>query len=43
MLDVYDFRDEVWLCHSKGGKCFDFTAFVSTNLQILKSDLNPEV
>ncbi|XP_051207261.1 PI-PLC X domain-containing protein At5g67130 [Lolium perenne] len=27
MLDVYDFRDEVWLCHSKGGKCFDFTAF----------------
>jgi hypothetical protein len=29
MLDVYDFRDEIWLCHSKGGKCFDFTAFVS--------------
>uniref|UniRef100_A0ACD5WP23 Uncharacterized protein n=1 Tax=Avena sativa TaxID=4498 RepID=A0ACD5WP23_AVESA len=27
MLDVYDFRGEVWLCHSKGGKCFDFTAF----------------
>ncbi|KAI5007797.1 hypothetical protein ZWY2020_008845 [Hordeum vulgare] len=27
MLDVYDFRDNIWLCHSKGGKCFDFTAF----------------
>ncbi|TVU38059.1 hypothetical protein EJB05_11406 [Eragrostis curvula] len=27
MLDVYDFRDDIWLCHSKGGKCFDFTAF----------------
>ncbi|WVZ66632.1 hypothetical protein U9M48_015822 [Paspalum notatum var. saurae] len=27
MLDVYDFRGDVWLCHSKGGKCFDFTAF----------------
>lgn len=29
MLDVYNFRGDVWLCHSKGGKCFDFTAFVS--------------
>ena len=30
MLDTYDFKDEVWLCHSSGGKCNDFTAFVST-------------
>ncbi|KAL6841970.1 hypothetical protein ACP4OV_028482 [Aristida adscensionis] len=29
MLDVYDFRGDIWLCHSKGGRCFDFTAFVS--------------
>nr|GMD51860.1 PI-PLC X domain-containing protein At5g67130 [Ipomoea batatas] len=27
MLDVYDFRGDVWLCHSFGGKCYDFTAF----------------
>ncbi|KAL6656923.1 hypothetical protein ACP70R_004703 [Stipagrostis hirtigluma subsp. patula] len=27
MLDVYDFRGDIWLCHSKGGRCFDFTAF----------------
>jgi hypothetical protein len=30
MLDTYDFKDDVWLCHSSGGKCNDFTAFVST-------------
>ncbi|PKA57056.1 PI-PLC X domain-containing protein [Apostasia shenzhenica] len=27
MLDTYDFQDDVWLCHSSGGKCCDFTAF----------------
>ncbi|XP_026656575.2 PI-PLC X domain-containing protein At5g67130-like isoform X3 [Phoenix dactylifera] len=27
MLDTYDFDDDVWLCHSNGGKCHDFTAF----------------
>ncbi|XP_010936443.1 PI-PLC X domain-containing protein At5g67130 [Elaeis guineensis] len=27
MLDTYDFDDDVWLCHSNGGKCNDFTAF----------------
>ncbi|XAR71314.1 hypothetical protein NMG60_11028519 [Bertholletia excelsa] len=27
MLDMYDFKGDVWLCHSFGGKCFDFTAF----------------
>jgi hypothetical protein len=30
MLDTYDFKGDVWLCHSSGGKCNDFTAFVST-------------
>lgn len=27
MLDTYDFKNDVWLCHSSGGKCNDFTAF----------------
>ncbi|XP_057541668.1 PI-PLC X domain-containing protein At5g67130-like isoform X1 [Amaranthus tricolor] len=27
MLDMYDFQNDIWLCHSFGGKCFDFTAF----------------
>ncbi|KAG2710904.1 hypothetical protein I3760_04G051300 [Carya illinoinensis] len=27
MLDTYDFEGDVWLCHSFGGKCHDFTAF----------------
>lgn len=28
MLDTYDFKGDVWLCHSSGGKCYDVTAFV---------------
>ncbi|KAF8406302.1 hypothetical protein HHK36_008387 [Tetracentron sinense] len=27
MLDLYDFENDIWLCHSTGGKCFNFTAF----------------
>ncbi|KAG5082187.1 hypothetical protein JHK84_052225 [Glycine max] len=27
MLDTYDFRGDVWLCHSFQGQCYDFTAF----------------
>ncbi|KAK9272805.1 hypothetical protein L1049_003183 [Liquidambar formosana] len=27
MLDTYDFKGDVWLCHSFGGKCYDYTAF----------------
>ncbi|GAA0151259.1 hypothetical protein LIER_10015 [Lithospermum erythrorhizon] len=27
MLDVYDFKDDIWLCHSFGGHCHDITAF----------------
>ncbi|XP_012465387.1 PI-PLC X domain-containing protein At5g67130 [Gossypium raimondii] len=27
MLDVYDFLNDVWLCHSFGGQCFNYTAF----------------
>lgn len=31
MLDMYDFENDIWLCHSFGGKCYNFTAFVSVN------------
>ncbi|KAJ4849036.1 hypothetical protein Tsubulata_038065 [Turnera subulata] len=27
MLDTYDFRGDVWLCHSFKGQCYDYTAF----------------
>ncbi|KAG4164840.1 hypothetical protein ERO13_A13G041300v2 [Gossypium hirsutum] len=27
MLDMYDFLNDVWLCHSFGGQCFNYTAF----------------
>ncbi|CAA6660575.1 unnamed protein product [Spirodela intermedia] len=27
MLDMYDFEGDVWLCHSFGGNCYNFTAF----------------
>ncbi|KAK9111147.1 hypothetical protein Scep_018666 [Stephania cephalantha] len=27
MLDMYDFKGDIWLCHSSGGQCNDFTAF----------------
>ncbi|CAI9101915.1 OLC1v1000077C1 [Oldenlandia corymbosa var. corymbosa] len=27
MLDFYDFENDIWLCHSFGGTCYNFTAF----------------
>ncbi|KAL8471814.1 hypothetical protein ACS0TY_029156 [Phlomoides rotata] len=27
MLDTYDFEDDIWLCHSFGGKCYEYTKF----------------
>ncbi|KAL2595579.1 hypothetical protein AAZV13_11G048900 [Glycine max] len=27
MLDMYDFENDIWLCHSFRGQCFNFTAF----------------
>eukprot|EP00268_Persea_americana_P067980 TRINITY_DN9416_c0_g3_i1.p1 TRINITY_DN9416_c0_g3~~TRINITY_DN9416_c0_g3_i1.p1 ORF type:complete len:422 (-),score=67.18 TRINITY_DN9416_c0_g3_i1:797-2062(-) len=27
MLDMYDFEDDIWLCHSMQGQCYNFTAF----------------
>ncbi|KAL9340888.1 hypothetical protein Peur_067107 [Populus x canadensis] len=27
MLDMYDFMNDIWLCHSIGGTCYNYTAF----------------
>ncbi|KAL5714113.1 hypothetical protein ACHQM5_016118 [Ranunculus cassubicifolius] len=27
MLDMYDFENDIWLCHSMKGQCYNFTAF----------------
>lgn len=27
MLDMYDFLGDIWLCHSYGGVCYNYTAF----------------
>ncbi|KAF5202981.1 Pi-plc x domain-containing protein, partial [Thalictrum thalictroides] len=27
MLDMYDFDNDIWLCHSLRGQCYNFTAF----------------
>ncbi|KAM7516508.1 hypothetical protein LguiA_006091 [Lonicera macranthoides] len=27
MLDMYDFENDIWLCHSLHGQCYNFTAF----------------
>ncbi|RVW49787.1 PI-PLC X domain-containing protein [Vitis vinifera] len=27
MLDMYDFDNDIWLCHSYGGQCYNYTAF----------------
>ncbi|KAH9619000.1 hypothetical protein KSS87_015684 [Heliosperma pusillum] len=27
MLDMYDFQDDIWLCHSFQGQCYNITAF----------------
>lgn len=29
MLDMYDFENDIWLCHSFGGTCLNITSFVS--------------
>ena len=29
MLDMYDFENDIWLCHSIEGQCFNVTSFVS--------------
>ncbi|XP_023518072.1 PI-PLC X domain-containing protein At5g67130-like isoform X1 [Cucurbita pepo subsp. pepo] len=35
MLDTYDFRNDIWLCHSFEGQCHDFTAFQPA-IEVLK-------
>ncbi|MFS7947535.1 putative PLC-like phosphodiesterase, TIM beta/alpha-barrel domain superfamily [Helianthus anomalus] len=32
MLDMYDFENDIWLCHSFRGQCYNITAFVSIRL-----------
>ncbi|KAL4588721.1 hypothetical protein LXL04_001616 [Taraxacum kok-saghyz] len=27
MLDMYDFENDIWLCHSFHGRCYNYTAF----------------
>ncbi|KAJ0076576.1 hypothetical protein Patl1_35535 [Pistacia atlantica] len=27
MLDMYDYKNDIWLCHSFGGQCYDNSAF----------------
>ncbi|XP_071730940.1 PI-PLC X domain-containing protein At5g67130-like [Rutidosis leptorrhynchoides] len=27
MLDMYDFNNDIWLCHSFGGQCYNITAY----------------
>ncbi|KAI3500435.1 hypothetical protein L1887_36256 [Cichorium endivia] len=27
MLDMYDFMNDIWLCHSFGGQCYNITAY----------------
>lgn len=27
MLDMYDFNNDIWLCHSFGGQCYNYTSF----------------
>ncbi|KAJ1419137.1 PLC-like phosphodiesterase, TIM beta/alpha-barrel domain superfamily [Sesbania bispinosa] len=45
MLDMYDFLNDIWLCHSARGQCFNFTAFQPA-INVLKDmrsflDANP--
>ncbi|KAF7828721.1 PI-PLC X domain-containing protein [Senna tora] len=35
MLDMYDFQNDIWLCHSTGGQCYNFTSFQPA-LNVLK-------
>ncbi|XP_027361095.1 PI-PLC X domain-containing protein At5g67130 isoform X2 [Abrus precatorius] len=45
MLDMYDFLNDIWLCHSAEGRCYNFTAFQPA-INVLKDigsflDANP--
>ncbi|KAI3704661.1 hypothetical protein L1987_74888 [Smallanthus sonchifolius] len=30
MLDMYDFNNDIWMCHSFGGRCYNITAYQPT-------------
>ncbi|MFS7955430.1 hypothetical protein Hanom_Chr07g00642561 [Helianthus anomalus] len=39
MLDMYDFNNDIWMCHSFGGRCYNITAYVrSMSLVIYTSN-----
>lgn len=42
MLDMYDFENDIWLCHSFHGQCFNITAFqpASNTLREVESFLS---
>ncbi|KAL6546108.1 hypothetical protein OROGR_009982 [Orobanche gracilis] len=45
MLDMYDFENDIWLCHSFGGNCLNYTSFQPA-INVLKEvqqflELNP--
>lgn len=39
MLDMYDFENDIWLCHSFRGQCYNITAFVSSTCTSIKQIL----
>lgn len=39
MLDMYDFNNDIWLCHSFGGNCYNVTAFVSSSVYTSQFEL----
>ena len=39
MLDMYDFKDDIWLCHLFHGQCYNFTAFVTLLIILPVHDL----
>ncbi|PIA56513.1 hypothetical protein AQUCO_00700690v1 [Aquilegia coerulea] len=48
MLDMYDFENDIWLCHSFGGNCYNNTAFqpaidVLTEIQVFLNSNPSEI
>lgn len=40
---MYDFNNDIWLCHSFGGKCYNITAFVSRILDFEVHNISCEI
>ncbi|KAL3019498.1 hypothetical protein AAZX31_05G087500 [Glycine max] len=43
MLDMYDFQNDIWLCHSFRGQCYNFTAFIPKSLDVAAKIAQPAV